>query len=197
VKNFGLKILHEFIPSENKKCLTSADFLCEIITDNNLLGQKNTTIAVSLKTKSGAFTRLNSGTTLKAMLFQGYLYQESEKKLLSDCQKEVHRLRKNTSAKVWAEDCSTKQLLKNVYIETFYKLFNENKSLVKHVYNVLNIHQSDYVCTENGLERTSTDSVYYDVRKVKQDTLKVGIFFLRIKASGSSTKSSWKFNVEV
>lgn len=196
-KDFGLKILYEFVPSENKKSRTSADFLCKITTDNNLLGEKNTTITVSLKTKSGSFTRLNSGTTLNAMLFKNYPFQELEKKLFLDCQKEVQKLRKNTSAKVWAEDYSTKQLIKSIYIETFYTLFNENKLLINHIYNILNIHQSDYVYTENKLEKTSVDAVYYDVQKVKQDTLKVGIFFLRIKASSSSTNSSWKFNVEV
>ena len=55
-KKFDLEIVHELTSAENKKQNTSADFVCKIMTHNNLLGEKNELIPISLKTKPGSFT---------------------------------------------------------------------------------------------------------------------------------------------
>jgi len=75
--------------------LISCELLCQIINKNNL-GNKRQIIKVSLKTKGGFFTILNSGVTLKANLFKSYCLSKSEKKLIEDTQKKVNKFKKAT-----------------------------------------------------------------------------------------------------
>lgn len=95
IRQYGLTIIKEYFPQQNKKELTSCDFLCKIITKNNL-GNKEQIIKVSLKTRGGLFTIFNSGLTLQANLFKHYCLSESEKELIKDIQRKVNRLKKET-----------------------------------------------------------------------------------------------------
>lgn len=184
LKKFGLKILHEYTSNENKKNMTNADYLCRVITNNNPLDPKEAKITVSLKTKAGSFMIFNSGTTLKSILFRDFDFKKSEKELILRCQKKVKELRSRSSAIFWEDDMSTKQSLKDLYVSTFYELFNNNRQFIEHIYNMFNTYQSDYVYLENELKKTDPYIVNYSVIKVKTDTVKSEFFALDLKQVG-------------
>lgn len=198
LKKYGLKILKECDSTYNRNNFTSADFLCEVISADSKFGNLGDKVSISLKTQGGSFTLLNSGVRLTSNMFKGFNYSASELDLIKDCQNQVNELKNTTSLSHYKDVPEIKTAIKELYTAAFLKLFKSNRKLIIHLYNRLNHHQSDFIIIGDKIEKTTKWEIKdFTVKKIKNDTVQVGHFYLRFKAEGSKVKSSWKINVEL
>jgi len=92
------------------------------------------------------------------------------------------------------EDLFVKRKMKNIYPEAFFKLFDSNHFLIKHIYDPSNYHKSNYIYTDAIFIEDSICEVSYIVKKVKTYIVQIIQFYSRFKSSASFVKSSSKIS---
>lgn len=191
--------------SENKKNNCDADFTIKIL-DNAIFskilpnnwnnGDEKT---VSLKTPGGNFTLANGGTSIGSDLYKRMDLNDEEIQAIIDCNKEIKSI-KNQLGKSnrWIDvDISKKYAIKELLIQLNYNLF-QYRNHQKTLYTWLSERMSDLKYVGNNLYIPNKKNIPLEVKveELGNDSLIVGCFKLRFKASGGWVKNSWKINYE-
>jgi len=207
---YGLIILENWgSGNKNKKTNCDADLTVEIIdmdkfnelncATNYKLGDN---LTVSLKTIGGNFTIANGGTGLNSGLFKHMILsthicakEEFNKRKLK-IKKYICEIGKN---KRWSDVGQDKKLfIKRTLQELLWLLFNVPVYRTN-LYEWLNSRQSDLKCVGDKLFVPDKKKLSHicEPKFCGNDSVIVGHYKLRVKASGSKVCSSWKINYEV
>ena len=201
---FGLEIIENWgNGNKNKKLNCDADFTVKVSNPTLLQNTVckhfdiNQILTVSCKTVGGSFTLANFGTTSLSEFIKILNLTNDEKVMLKNVNDWRKCYTKTLGKTRWDELDKCKDEIFYKYVDCFFQIFN-NIEKQKILYKCLEKRQSQlkYVGTRLFIPNivSFTDSVC--VEKRGKDSIVIGDYKLRFKASGGSVKSSWKINVE-
>ena len=210
--NYGLKVIDDWgNGSKNKKENKDADLNTKI-SDIEKLKKKfhkdksgndfdqNKIYTVSCKTENGDFTLVNSGLTNICSLFKYIDLDDELKNKVNECNNKVKKIKKKLGLDNKWENIgqNKKKDIKILYINLLYNIFS-NKNYIKKFLKWLNERQSDFKYIGDKLNFPENYKLNFNqiiVKKIKNDTIKIGNFKFRCKSSGGKVKASWKINLE-